>query len=218
MIRPKSLFGRAPAKPAYGLSTESGAPQDDPLAADDENALVEEDLEHKGMGSLASIPIRRKGGGSAKPAVPATGAGRPELADPRNISEYWSRLRKGRRWPAKSDIDTKLVGIKWKNCLIMVVGERGTPWRFEPVMSGVLRGGGLSLSDNDIDFNHLVMEWMLSIGRTAQEKGVPVEDSDVFPSNNGEVRYRAVAAPLGDDDRVVTHILCHIAKVQHGAS
>jgi hypothetical protein len=218
MIRPKSLFGRAPAKPAYGLGTEPGASDEGPLSADDESALEEEDLEHKGMGSLSGIPIRRKAGGTAKPAMPATGAGRPEQADPRNISEYWSRLRKGRRWPAKSDIDTKLVGIKWKNCLIMVVGERGTPWRFEPVMSGVMRGGGLSLSDNDIDFNHLVMEWMLSIGRAAQRTGGPVEDSDVFPSDDGEVRYRAVAAPLGDDDSVVTHVLCHIAKVQHGPS
>ena len=211
MIRPKSLFGRAPVKPEYGLGTADDA-EDDPLPGHGESAFEEEDLEHKGMGSLAGIPIRRKGRGSAKPAMPSAGAGRPELSEPRNISEYWSRLRKGRRWPAKSDIDTKLVGIKWKNCLIMVVGERGTPWRFEPVMAGVMRGGGLSLTSNDIEFNHLVMEWMLSIGRAAQQAGGPVEDSDVFPSENGEVRYRVVAAPLGDDDSLVTHVLCHIMR------
>lgn len=213
MIRPKSLFGRAPVKPAYGLGTADDAPEDDLLSGVDESALEEEDLEHKGMGSLAAIPIRRKGRGSAKPAMQSAGIGRPEQGEPRNISEYWSRLRKGRRWPAKSDIDTKLVGIKWKNCLIMVVGERGTPWRFEPVISGVMRGGGLSLTSNDIDFNHLVMEWMLSIGRTAQQTGKPVEDSDVFPSESGDVRYRVVGAPLGDDDSAVTHILCHIMRV-----
>ncbi|MDH3228384.1 MAG: hypothetical protein OEN55_01205 [Alphaproteobacteria bacterium] len=212
MIRPKSLFGRAPAKPEYGLGAPAGDTENDPLVADGERALEEEDLDHKGMGSLAGIPIRRDARGSAKPAMASTGAGRPELSEPRNISEYWSRLRKGRRWPTRADIDTKLVGVKWKNCLIMVVGERGTPWRFEPVMSGVMRGGGLSLDGNDIDFNHLVMEWMLSIGRAAQQTGGPVEDTDVFPSDNGDVRYRAVAAPLGDDDTVVTHVLCHIMK------
>jgi len=75
-----------------------------------------------------------------------------------------------------------------------------------------MRGGGLSLTSNDIEFNHLVMEWMLSIGRAAQQAGGPVEDSDVFPSENGEVRYRVVAAPLGDDDSLVTHVLCHIMR------
>lgn len=213
MIRPKSLFGRAPAKPAYGLDDAVGSPEDDALPPGDDPALEEEeDLEHKGMGSLASIPIRRKAGGSARPAMPTPTGTRPDHSDPRNISDYWSKLRKGRRWPARADIDTKLVGIKWKNCLIMVVGERGSPWRFEPVTSGVMRGGGLNLDSNDIEFNHLVMEWMLSVGRAAQEAGKPVENSDIFPSDNGDVRYRVVAAPLGDDETAVTHILCHIMK------
>lgn len=213
MNRPKSLFGRAPPKPAYGLSAATDASEDNSLSEADEATLGEEDLEHKGMGSLSGIPIRREASGSAKAAMPSTSAGRPQHSEPRNISEYWSRLRKGRRWPSKSDIDTKLIGIKWKNCLIMVVGERGTPWRFEPLISGVMRGGGLSFSDNDIDFNHLVMEWILSLGRAAQQKGGPVEDSDVFPSDSGNARYRAVAVPLGDDDKLVTHVLCHIVKV-----
>jgi hypothetical protein len=215
MTGPKSLFGRVRAKPAYGLSAADDAADDDPLSGVDERALDEEDLEHKGMGSLSGIPIRRKAGGAAKPAMPASGAGRHEPSEPRNLSEYWSRLRKGRRWPAKDDVDTKLVGLKWKNCLFMVVGERGTPWRFEPVVSGVMRGGGASLSEDDIDFNHLVAEWVLSLGRAAQQAGKPVENSDVFPSNGAEVRYRAVAVPLGDEDKLVTHVLCHIAKIPH---
>lgn len=212
MIRPKSLFGRAPPKPDYGLGGVSGTPDVEPAIEDDENILEEEDLEHKGMGSLAGIPIRREGSGSAKPAVPGT-PGRSVQSDPRNISEYWSRLRRGRRWPARSDIDTKLIGIRWKNSLIMVVGDDGMPWRFEPLMSGVMRGGGISLTSNDIDFNHLVVEWILSIGRAARQSSGPVENSDVFPSETGDVRYRAIAVPLGDDDSTVTHVLCHIARL-----
>ena len=115
MTRPKSLFGRARAKPAYGLSSADDSSADGALPDVDESAVEEEDLQHKGMGSLTGIPIRRKAGGSAKPAMPASGAGRPGTSDPRNLSDYWSRLRKGRRWPAKSDVDTKLVGLKWKN-------------------------------------------------------------------------------------------------------
>ncbi len=211
MIRPKSLFGRPPERPEYGLGDAADAP-DEPESALDGGMEDEEDLQHTGMGSLSGISIHRNRRGGAAPAMPST-AGRATNAEPRNISDYWSRLRKGRPWPAKSDIDVKLVSIRWKNCLIMVVGERGTPWRFESLAPGVMRGGGLSLTDDDIDFNHLVMEWILSVGRAAQQSGKPVENSDVFPSENGEVRYRVVAAPLGDDDTKVTHVLCHIARV-----
>lgn len=213
MPRPKSLFGRAPAKPAYGLGETAGAPDEELQFDGLRPELDDEDLEHKGMGSLSGIPIHRKERGAAAPAAVSAYASRPGQAEPRNISDYWLRLRKGRRWPARSDIDTKLVSIKWKNCLIMVIGERGTPWRFESLTPGVMRGGGLSLTDNDIDFNHLVMEWILSVGRAVQQTGKPVEDSDVFPGTGADVRYRAVAVPLGEDDTVVTHVLCHIARI-----
>lgn len=212
MIRPKSLFGRPPDKPDYGLDDAVGA-TDEASPVDHDGAQAEEDLQHTGMGSLAGISIHRRTRGGAAPAMPAAAATAAAHVDPRNISEYWSRLRKGRRWPAKADIDTKLVSIKWRNCLLMVVGERGTPWRFESLAPGVMRGGGLSLTDNDIDFNHLVMEWILALGRTAKEVGQPVENSDVFPGDDGEIRYRAVAVPLGDDDKSVTHVLCHIARI-----
>lgn len=213
MQRPKSLFGRVQPKPAFGLGAARDSTGEDLHVEEFEQAAENEDLEHTGMGSLSGISIHREARGAAAPATESARAIRPGQTDPRNISDYWSRLRKGRRWPAKSDIDTKLVSIKWKNCLMMVVGERGAPWRFEPLMPPVMRGGGLSLTDTEIEFNHLVMEWILSIGRAAQQTGKPVEDSDMFPSDSGEVRYRAVAVPLGDDDASVTHVLCHIARI-----
>jgi len=213
MQRPKSLFGRAQPKPAYGLDAVAGASGDDPQAEGFGHALDDEDLEHKGMGSLSGISIHRGERGAAAPAGAAAGAIRPSQTEPRNISEYWSRLRGRRLWPARSDIDTKLVSIKWKNCLFIVIGERGTPWRFETLTPGVMRGGGGGLTDNDIDFNHLVMEWILEMGRAVQQSGKPLEDNDLFPGHGGEVRYRVVAVPLGDDDTAVTHVLCHIARM-----
>jgi len=213
MQRPKSLFGRVQPKPAYELGDAVDSSDEDFGLEGFGHAAEGEDLQHTGMGSLSGISIHRKARGGASPATESAGSIRPAQTDPRNVSDYWSRLRKGRRWPAKSDVDTKLVSVKWKNCLMMVVGERGAPWRFEPLMAGVMRGGGLSLADSEIDFNHLVMEWILAIGRATQQTGKPVEDSDVFPGNGGEVRYRAVAVPLGDDDNTVTHVLCHIARI-----
>lgn len=215
MHRPKSLFGRASTKSGFGLGGPDAEPEDESLAGTDDT-LEEEDLEHTGMGSLAGISIRRKsdgGGGPALPSASPASVAPSRQGEPRNIAEYWSQLRKGRRWPARTDIDSKLVGIKWRNSLIMVVGENGMPWRFETLMSDVLRGGGISLTSNEIDFNHLVMEWMLSIGRRAQEAGRPVEDTDVFPTKDGDTRYRAIAVPLGENDSQVTHILCHIVRI-----
>lgn len=216
MQRPKSLFGRTRAKPDYGPGADPEDPGYDSLNRDDKAALAEEDLQHTGMGSLSGIPINRKNSGAARPAMVAAspaGSAHHQTTEPKNISEYWARLRKGRRWPASADIDTKLVGLTWKNSLIMVVGENGAPWRFEPLVSDVLRGGGQRLTGNEIEFNHLVMEWMLSIGRNAERLGRPVEESDIFPTEDGEVRYRVMAVPLGDDESKVTHILGHITRM-----
>ena len=55
MIRPKSLFGRTPAKPEYELGAAQPAPNEE--TPDEEAVLADEDLEHSGMGSLAGISI-----------------------------------------------------------------------------------------------------------------------------------------------------------------
>lgn len=213
MNRPKSLFGRAPAKPDPEFG---GAPEPEEEIVDEEELLADEDLEHTGMGSLAGISIHREADGAAGPAAPAAPratAARNQDVLPRDVAEYWMRLRQGRRWPSREDIDTKLVSVQWKNSLFMVVGQDGMPWRFESLMSDVMRGGGQSLTNGgDIEFNPMVMEWMLNMGRRAMQSGRPVENSDIFPLDSGDVRYRAVAVPLGETEDQVTSILCHVSK------
>jgi hypothetical protein len=175
-----------------------------------------EDLDLEGMGSLTGISIRRKtGGDAAKPAVqPRATITRPEETAPRNIVEFWSRLKKGRRWPARSDIDAKQVGMYWPNSVLMRVGENGLPWQFEPLMSDVMRGGGHGFHTGEIEFgNSLVMEWILTMGRRTQRAGQPQEDADMFPTGGGDVRYRAMTVPLGEDDDSISHILCHVLKM-----
>lgn len=213
MNRPKSLFGRSPAKPDPEFD---GAPEPEEEPLDEEAILAEEDLDHTGMGSLSGISIHRSAEGAAGPAAPASPRASPARSQdvlPRDVAEYWLRLRQGRRWPSRSDVDTKLVSVQWKNSLFMVVGHDGMPWRFESLTSDVMRGGGQSLTSGmDIEFNPMVMEWMLNMGRTAMQTGRPVENSDIFPLSNGDVRYRAVAVPLGETDDQVSHVLCHIMK------
>jgi len=176
-----------------------------------------EDLDLPDTASLTGISIRRKKDAVAKPSVqptrPTAGIVRSEQTAPRNIAEYWERLRKGRRWPQRGDVDAKQIGLHWPNTLLMKVGLNGDPWRFESLISGIMRGGGQSFHNGEIEFNSMVMEWILSIGRLTERAGKPYEDVDNFPTAAGDVRYRAMAVPLGDNESAVTYVLCHVAKI-----
>ncbi len=212
-MHPRNPFGSGAPKPPQEAPEEfeADALYEDTSPAAPEN---EEDPDLPGMGSLAKISIRRKKDGTAKPAVqPRAPQSRPEEIAPRSLVDYWSRLRKGRRWPRRGDVDAKLVGTYWPNTVLMRVGEGGLPWQFESLMSDVLRGGGQSFHNGEVEFgNSLVMEWILELGRQTQFSGRPQEDTDVFPTTTGDTRYRAAAVPLGETDETVTHILCHVQR------
>lgn len=209
-MRPRNPFGSGPVRPAQEAPEELEA---DALY-EGGGIEEEEDLDLTGTGSLTSISIRRKKNGGAKPAVqPGASVPRPQDSPPRNIVEFWSRLKKGRRWPTRGEIDAKQIGMHWPNSVLMRIGESGLPWQFEPLLSDVIRGGGQSFHTGEIEFgNSLVMEWILGLGRRTQSSLRPQEDADVFPTESGDVRYRAMTVPLGDDDDKVTHVLCHVVK------
>ena len=218
-MRPRNPFGSGPVKPVQEAPEELEADafyEEEAFEGKGDTASEEEDLDLAGMGSLTGISIRRKtASGAAKPAVqPQVRVPRPEDSAPRTIVDFWSRLRKGRRWPRRADIDAKQVGLYWPNSVLMRVGENGLPWQFEPLTSDVMRGGGQSFHNGEIEFgNSLVMEWILTLGRRTQQLERPQEDADMFPLATGDVRYRAMTVPLGDDDSSITHVLCHVLKV-----
>lgn len=215
-IRPRNPFGSGLVRPVQEAPEELESDDRDEDRSNiyqGEEDTREENLDLEGMGSLTGISIRRKNGNSvAKPAVQPRP--RPEETAPRNIVEFWSRLKKGRRWPARSDIDAKQIGMYWPNSVLMRVGENGLPWQFEPLMTDVMRGGGRGFHTGEIEFgNSLVMEWILNLGRGTHRTGQPQEDADIFPTDNGDVRYRAMTVPLGDDDDIISHVLCHVLKM-----
>ena len=218
-----NIFGKPPPIPAEGL-TPPGA--DDDLYADDAGPesggepaeeLEEEDLELPGTGSLAGISIKRGNDPSlARPAVQgASPAGNSvrEQAPPRDLAEYWSRLRKGRRWPARSDIDPKEVSLQWPNTMLMRVDPGSDLWRPESLFTDVMRGGGGGFGNGEIEFTPMVMNWILSVAKRAERGGGAAEDTDSFPTDRGNKRYKAIAAPLSDDDTTVNYILCHVEPV-----
>ena len=217
-MRSRNPFGSGQPRPAQEAPEELEADsfyEDEPYNDKIDGAIEDDNTDLAGMGSLTGISIRRKGGdGAAKPAVqPRATVARPQDAPPRNIVEFWSRLKKGRRWPGRTDIDAKQVGLYWPNSVLMRVGEDGLPWQFEPLTAELIRGGGQSFHTGEIEFgNSLVLEWLLDMGRRTQRAGKPQEEADVFPTKTGDVRYRALTVPLGDDDNVISHVLCHVVK------
>lgn len=197
---------------------ENAAPEDsaDPLYGEGHEA-IEEELEVPDAAALTGISIRRKKDGIAKPAVqptrPVAGIVRSEQLPPRDIAEYWARLRKSRSWPARGDMDPKQIALHWPNTVLIRVATADQPWRFEPLISGLMRGGGQSFHNGEIEFNSMVMDWILSIGRNVEKTRRVVEDADTFPTNAGNIRYRAMAVPLGDSDLAVNYVLCHVKRV-----
>lgn len=183
----------------------------------EEGEPAEEELELPGAAALTGISIRRKKDGMAKPAVqptrPVAGIVRSEQLPPRDIAEYWARLRKTRSWPGRNDVDPKQIALHWPNTVLIRVATADQPWRFEPLISGLMRGGGQSFHNGEIEFNSMVMDWILSIGKNVEKTRRVVEDSDTFPTNAGNVRYRAMAVPLGDSDAAVNYVLCHVKRV-----
>lgn len=218
-IRPRNPFGSGPARPVQEAPEELEGEElysDDLFASRTDGLEVEEDPELPGMGSLASISIRRKkDADGARPAVqPRARVPKPQETAPRNIVEFWSRLKKGRRWPARADLDAKQLGMYWPDSVLMRVGEDGLPWQFEPLVSGLTRGSGKSLHTGQVEFgNSLVMEWILDLGRRTQRNRTPQESTDIFPTSTGDTRYRAMAVPLGEKDDTISHVLCHVARL-----
>lgn len=218
-MRPRNPFGSGQPKPVQEAPEELEADsfyEDKAYETQAKGLNIEEDSDLADMGSLTGISIRRKNdNGGAKPAVqPRASVAGPRDAPPRNIVEFWSRLKKGRRWPGRKDIDAKQVGMHWPNSVLMRVGENGLPWQFEPLTAELIRGGGQNFHTGEIEFgNSLVLEWLLEMGRRTHGAGQPQEEADIFPTNGGDSRYRALTVPLGDDDDTITHVLCHVVKV-----
>lgn len=199
------------------VNADDAAPEEVPDSPNSElGEAADQELDLPDAATLTGISIRRKKNGIAKPAVqparPVAGIVRSEQAPPRDIAEYWMRLRKGRQWPARGDIDAKLIGLHWPNTVLIKVGTLSQPWRFEPLISGLMRGGGQSFHNGEIEFNSMVMDWILSIGKSVERDKRITELGDTFPTNSGNARYRAMAVPLGDSDTTVDYVLCHVKR------
>ena len=173
-------------------------------------------------------PQDRAEGGSASKAEPAASVGderqgsenrrRHDALGQRvsDIQGYWARLRKGRRWPAWRDMDAKLVGQVWANSFLLTCdsGQEAVD-RVDPVVVQATRIGQGHPTPGDVDdvpISHAMVEWIRTVGAEVAASGLPARETDCFETARGATEFRLHALPLGDDQRRVDHVLCHVSR------
>ena len=86
-------------------------------------------------------------------------------------------------------------------------------WQLETQFSGGIPGGsnGQPMSKGqNAECASMVTEWILSLGREVASLGKPLQDTEVFPTTGGEVRYNVIALPLSDNQNDIDHVLYHL--------
>ena len=166
--------------------------------------------------------------GRAAQQTPAPAAARPQTQGPvvqapaptsgaqmrpQDIVRYWDQLRQGRRFPSRSDLDPAEIGRHWPNSMLVRRNRDNKGWQLETQFSGGLQGGsnGSAMSKGSgAECASMVTEWILSLGREVAKLGKPLQDTEVFPTSVGEVRYNVIALPLSENQNEIDHVLYHL--------
>lgn len=138
-------------------------------------------------------------------------SGSPKL--PQEIVAYWDRLRNGRKFPSRADLDAMAIAQNWPNSMLIKRNRDNKGWQLETQFSGGFQGGshGQHMSKGSgAECASMVTEWILSLGREVASLGKPLQDTEVFPTSLGEVRYNVIALPLSDNQNEIDHVLYHL--------
>jgi PAS domain len=143
---------------------------------------------------------------AAKPpaAAEASRAASPQTAPSKDIYAFWSLQRQGRPFPARADIDPGRVAELWPNSLVLRVRSDAPGLELDPGFAASKRQG------RAVVFTPMVLDWVLGLGRKVGQTGEAVTETAAFPHDDGTLRYRAVALPLGETQGAIDHILCNI--------
>lgn len=163
-------------------------------------------------GSQQAAPARM-----ARPQTqPAPQPGAPAASAPKrpqDIVDYWDQLRQGRKFPARSDLDAAEIARSWPNSMLVKHNRENKSWQLETQFAGGFQGGsnGQNKSKGSgAECASMVTEWILSLGREVAGLGKPLQDTEVFPTSLGEVRYNVIALPLSDNQNEIDHVLYHL--------
>lgn len=139
---------------------------------------------------------------------------------PQDIVHYWDQLRQGRRFPARDDLDAAEIARHWPNSMLVRHNRETKKWQLEKQFSGGLQGGsnGQTLSKGPgAECASMVTEWILSLCHDVAGLGKPLQDTEVFPTSLGEVRYNVIALPLSENQNDIDHVLYHLAPANRAS-
>ena len=178
-----------------------------------------------GAASLASLRIRRRhapgepsgprggvppGESSAAPDLPEGIPVPPQqpLSRPEDIVGYWSALCRGRRYPARADLDGARIVAAWPDSILLRC--RNGDKRLE---RAALCSADGDTPSGEIAFSPMMIEWILSLAGDALRERRPVKDAEIFELASGQVHYGAYALPLGESSSVADAVLCHVHRL-----
>jgi len=125
------------------------------------------------------------------------------------LRAYWEALRKGRRFPAESEIDPAAVGELWERCFLVNVqhDDPAEGFRYSYLGNALIEVYGWDFTNRTIR-ECLVdphAELLTRYFRQVAAKGLPAEHEGEFANANGmTVKYRCCMLPLAgtSEDKV----------------
>lgn len=148
-------------------------------------------------------------------APPSGAAPRRRQEIPANLFNYWKDLRGSRRYASLADLDQGLIASQWPSSLLLKFAAGSQRPQIVKLSASEDRPLGAPATPKQemaIDYTPLMSEWILDLGRRLVESGVPIHETETFPTKHGDVRYRVLVLPLSNDQNRVDHALYHIAN------
>jgi hypothetical protein len=119
------------------------------------------------------------------------------------IVVYWERLRRGRPFPALTEVDRGLVGSSWPDSLIVA---------FEGGNMAMPRISRLGETDGAIEYTPMVTDWILTRARHAARRSTKLDEVQSFPMEGDTPHYRLLLMPLGASNGASDCVLCHLCR------
>jgi hypothetical protein len=183
-------------------------PESVPVAAAEKNGDITEDLAIAVPPAIAPEPpppppLRQPATPHAAPPQQSATLPTELPARAEEIVVYWERLRRGRPFPALSEVDRSLVGNAWPDSLIVA---------FEGGDMAMPRISRLGATDGDIEYTPMVTDWILTRARHAARRAIKLDEVQSFPMENDTPHYRLLLMPLGAGNGASDCVLCHLCR------
>lgn len=127
------------------------------------------------------------------------------------ILTYWRALRDQRAYPGLSDVDPESIPDMWPCCLVLKVEGCESDPIIESCGEELLKLCGEEVTGKPLSAapSHSLVANGASFFQEVLSKRVPITYGDKYTNAEGnEVLFRSAILPLGENDDVITHLLC----------